>query len=644
MTALEARRQELGVDADHTFAARTAQDDDLGGTYVRFHQHYRGIRVLGGGGTIQLDPDGRERKLTDALVRGISIDVTPRLSALDARRAVEAAIQPGAYVAEPRIELAVLPERTRVKRGPVAGQALRENAADFERVVTGGKLVYRVETAERRPVRELVTLVDAQTGEILKSTDSAIHTQNLARTHYSGNQQIDVTSFGGNPPFTLVDPVRGSSEVWDEEVDSDPMFDLDGNWGDGQSYMPGLTARQTAGADCYFGMEVTWDMFKRTLGWVGIDDNSAGIGIGVHDSSMFNNAKFSSWSGNLYFGDSNRPGGTMCAMDVVGHEYGHAVMYETADVGHGVGESGGLNEANSDIWGILARIYFLKGGFASNASTLPSTTFNEADDFWQLGIDIGGMRSLFNPAIKYWTSSLDNTEEHSAAGPMDRAFYFLSHGSRPDVTSRTWSHSLPWGMTGLGNDTAATIWMRTVTHHLQSGDMYLDARGRTIDAVRDVFTMHGEEEKAVRNAFAGIDVGDPAVNAPAPPQQISEVEPNDSIAQAQSINFPSTTPVPGLRKIDVVGAGNNKDDFQITIPCGKTFAARLESMFADFDLAVFQAGNSTALDSSTNSGDADEVISLPSNAGCTGSTTFFVRVQSGSQLPGFYILHMDRRD
>jgi hypothetical protein len=162
--------------------------------------------------------------------------------------------------------------------------------------------------------------------------------------------------------------------------------------------------------------------------------------------------------------------------------------------------------------------------------------------------------------------------------------------------------------------------------------------------VRSLFEQFGTEEKAVRNAFAGIDVGDPAVNAPAPPDVVGEIEPNDDHAHAQNVSFTSTNAnVPGLRKIDVIGGGTGIDELEITVGCGKTFGARLE-VVGDYDLSVFQEGNSTALATSTNGSFEDDTIVLPASAGCSGSTTFFVRVKYIWGVPGVYVLHMDRRD
>jgi Zn-dependent metalloprotease len=653
---LQARRSTLGLGAGDDFAERSVRADERGGSYVRVAQRYRGLPVVGGGATLHVDAAGNEVGLSDALLRGIAVDTTPVLAPRDALAVLERTARPHAYAAEPRIALAILPERTRVRRStglPVvaaAAPAMRDNAADVEKRVTGYRLVYQVETSEAPPKRQLIAYVDARTGELISWRDSASYHENLAHTFFSGDQMVDVTSTSIPNFFELVDHTRSNSWVWDEGIaDGDVMTDIDGVWGDGKSFVPGLTSRQTAAVDCMFGMSVTWDMFENVFGWTGMDGNGVEIEMGVHDPDQFDGACFNDFDNNLYFGDSSLPGGQMCTLDVVGHEYGHAVMDKTADVGGGEGESGGLNEGYSDAWGVLSRMYKKLGGFAAQSTTIPNTTFDDADDFWALRIDIGGGRSMFNPGIKYWNSNLDDTEEHSAAGPIDRAFYFLSQGSKPDVTSRTWSHSLPWGMTGLGNTKAGKIWFRTVTHHLQSGDGYFDARDRTITAVRDLFTQFGDEEKAVRNAFAGIDVGDPAANAPADPAMITEVEPNDDHAHAQSVSFSSTNAaVPGLRKIDVFGTGTSNDEYKFTLACGKTFGARLESI-GDYDLKVFQERNSTALDSSANGAGEDDTVSLSSSAGCSGSTTFFVRViffagPGGMSSLGAYTLHLDKKD
>ena len=648
----------LGLEVDNDYVVNRADTDALGLTHVRVEQRYRGIPVIGGSATAHLDGSGATRDVTDGFVHGLAVDTTPRIAEAAARATVTRALALRAD-AEMRVGLAILPSYERVVRATGLALAATDritNAEQLDRRLAGARLVYRVETLERHPRRELIALVDATTGDVISTRDAMNHSftaVGMAHTSFSGDQPIDVDGPGFNTVFQLEDPKRSFAATWDEGVDSIapiPFGSNTGDFGDGKQFIPFFTSRVTAGADAHFGREVAWDMFKHVLNFRGVDGNGDAPGIGVHDPDQFNDAFFSGWDKNLYFGDSNRgpadqPLTTMCTVDIVGHEYAHAINSNMVTLPED-GESGGLNEGNSDIWGTMARIYFKKGGHAALSPTMPSTTMSESDAFWVMGLDGPGGRSMFQPADPYWFPSIGDEDPHVSNGPLDRMFFFLAQGSKPDVTSRTWSHSLPWGMTGLGNDTAARIWFRAFVTYLQGGDGYSQARSRAISAVRDLFGQNGPEEKAVRNAFAGVDVGDPAVNAPAPPVLVAETEPNDTEATAQVITFPSTTPVPGLRKVDIVGKGTSKDDFQITVPCGKTFGARLE-VVGDYDLAIFQQGSTTPMDNSTNGPGVDDVISMSSSAGCSGSTTFFVRVLFKSNpafIPAQYILHLDRRD
>nr|HEX4315796.1 M4 family metallopeptidase [Kofleriaceae bacterium] len=663
MASLHARRAALGLDDDHTFIVRKVHVDAVGGSHVRVQQLYRGVPVIGGTATLHLAADGSERELTDALLRGVAVDTTAQLTAADARARTEAFLHPGDYVGAPRIALAILPVRGSSRRKPDAAprSQLVENAADFERPITGYRLIYDVHTAEKHPKRELHTFVDAHTGDIVAQRSGSAHftATGDARTFFSkataSELPIDVDGPGANgDAFQLEDPVRGGAQCWDEDLDGPPMVSNSGVWGDNKSFVPGSTSRATACADAYWGRTVTWDMAQHVLDWRGTDGDGEGADLGVHDPDNHNNAEFSQWADNIYIGDSNHTGGTMASIDIVGHEYGHAIVNETADLPLGdPGQGGGMNEGTGDIIGALARIYFLKGAHDTLASKIPSTSASEINQFWIHGLDTGfGFRPMFAPSIQYFSTNLDDTEEHAASGPWSRMFFFLANGSTQDVTAATWSHGAPWGMAGIDNDKAARTFFRMLTVYLQSDDEYAQARDRMIDAVRDLFGEHGDEEKAVRNAFAAIDVGDPAVDAPAGPSVAVSNGANGSTSTAQEVDFSTVTPIPGWLKRDVIGTStdaNPKNDFQIRIPCGATFGARLEAA-GNYELAIFQSGNSSALASSNSGPNVDNVISLGSKAGCSGPdstpTKFFVRVllQAGPLpgAPGVYTLHLDR--
>lgn len=637
----------LGLDARHTFTATRSLAGPGGARLVRVAQRYDGVPILGATATVRVGADGVTTVASDALARDVDVDITPRISDRDALAAVEATLRPTPYRTPAQVMLAILPERTSVRLTARRPGDLRDDATQYERRTTGYRLVYRVVTSEARPRRDQIALVDATTGDVISQRDAGRYFDNTAHTLFSGDQTIDVTVGGAG--FELADPDHDDDSVFDVGGNSgDPWTHASSVWGDGEPFSP-FTSRVTAGVDAYFGLEVTWRMYNRVFDWKGVGDDGTRVHAGVHDPSLPNNAHYSGFdvfdlAHELSFGDSTHAAGEMCAIDVVGHEYTHGVTASTA--GLDGGEADGLNEGFSDIFGTLAKIYFKKSGFANVASSIPTTT---SQSFYVLGTDVtensSGLRNMITPKFRYFFDGIGDEEVHDADGPLDRAFFFLSQGADADVTSNAWSHGVPWGMDGIGNDEAGHTMFHALTSYVQSDDGYAQVRDRVIHSVTDLFVLFSPEEKAVRNAFAAIDVGDPEVGAPAAPEVTEVTGTHDSEATALAIGFSSTTPVPGLRKHDLTGFDRTgKDDFQVTLTCGESLGARLEQA-GTYTLAAFAQGNSSAIATGTSDGN-DLVLSVPSSTVCNaGTTTFFIRVLFQS-APAFvvpvYALHLDR--
>jgi len=606
--------------------------DPDGATHVRVDQRYKGLPVIGGTATIHTDAQGNE-DITDALVKDLDLDITPRLSAAQALAAAGAS-------ATDSIELAIAVDKKRVRTTPRRDGDLRDNALDYQRVVTGAHLVYRIHTHAEHPRRQLVTLVDATTSQ----RDEGGDLTNTAKTAYSNTHAITT---GGIPNlFFLEDPTRGNFSVYDMGSDDDgTLVDVDGVWGDGQKFVPFVTSRQTAAADAFLGIEVVWDMYKRVFHWNGLDNEGTAPTVGVHDADSPNNSHYS--DDEITIGDAvTTTGGTMATLDVMGHEFSHGVDHYSAGLGGDEGD--GLNEGNSDIFGTLSRIYFDDHAFDAGSSAIPATSISEINNLWIFGSDMqkgagtGGVRrSMFDPHFRYYFDHIGDENGHSSCGPIDRAFFFLAMGSSSDVTSPTWSHSLPWGMTGIGNDAAAHVWFNTLTRFLQSDDGYAEARAAAISGVRSLFTMNGPQEKAVRNAFAGIDVGSPAVNAPTDPGSAVVPPGHDSESNAFFATIPGGSPVDGLRKLDLVAVGNpGKDDIQLFVPCGESLGARLESP-NNYTLDAFDGGTHLVSGASQN---VDLVMTVPATACPSAPRTIFIRVlftSLGDGLVPSYVLHLD---
>jgi len=308
-------------------------------------------------------------------------------------------------------------------------------------------------------------------------------------------------------------------------------------WGDGQQYAKwpyGTEAGangQTAAVDAHHGMATTWDFYKNVFGRDGIDGLGTAPISQVHSLSFFSglyydNAFWSDGVFGMFYSDGSHgvnvdpftgnklagdPHGflSLTSMDIIGHEMTHGVTSHTAGLAY-ENESGGLNEASSDILGKMVEAY---------AKRLPGTDDRIPPDGvdWLVGAQVSpigaALRSMKKPSTDglsadSWYAGVKYLDVHFSSGPMNRAFYFLSQGASATQDAEDHSPYLPGGMSGIGNDHAARIWYKTLTEYLTWDADYATARAGAIEAATALYGAGSPDVAAVRNAFAAINVGE----------------------------------------------------------------------------------------------------------------------------------------
>jgi Zn-dependent metalloprotease len=109
------------------------------------------------------------------------------------------------------------------------------------------------------------------------------------------------------------------------------------------------TNLETACVDAYYAEQQEWNMLRTWLGRNGIDGNGRGFQarVGLNDTNAFWNGRFGS------FGHNSANNLQATSIDVVAHEFGHAIFQFTPG-GSGAGnETGGLNEAGPGRSGVI---------------------------------------------------------------------------------------------------------------------------------------------------------------------------------------------------------------------------------------------------------------------------------------------------
>ena len=515
----------LGLDDRNRLEVVAVARDGNGVSHVRLQQRFRGLKVWGGQAVVHLKPltgpAALAGPITNALVPDLQLEVSPNLQPGEALAVAQARVAPqGTYARPPTAELLVYPE-TMLR--PEVAEA--ENAEDFQVELVRNHLAYHLhlELENGAPeTRHEDLLVDAHTGAVLKAWSSLFTAKankavfTTGHSQYSGPVQLGSQTVACG--YTLLDPTRknlATRNLGGHTGGKGVLFTSPApEWGDGQNYRPEQGPKsangQTAAVDAHYGLQTTWDFYHNILGRDGIDGTGRSTYNLVHYDHAYDNAFWSNECFCMTYGDGDTFN-TLTAIDVVGHEVSHGLCHTTADLGY-LGETGGLNEANSDIFG--AMISFYAKGAEGKGAAIP-----ERGGRWTVGFDLQTsayphpLRYLYKPSLDgfspdAWSRDLDFLDVHYSSGPMNRAFYFLSQGASAKAGEDTYSSYLPKGMAGVGNDRALRIWWRTLQTYLTPGSRYVDARKGALRASEDLYGKGSPESWAVRRAFKAINVGE----------------------------------------------------------------------------------------------------------------------------------------
>ena len=520
---LRGRLASLAPGPDCDLEVKDVLRDPDGSRHVRLQQRYRGLRVWGGQAILHLDPGGAEGPPTDALVRGIQVDTHPNLGAAEALAIANQDEAPhGSYNRSPTTELVVYPasvlERVEGSRGGA-------NARDFAPRVTRHHLAYHVHTELQNGAPETRRddfLVDAHTGAVLKRWSTLLTLKSrgtpattVGKSQYSG--EVRLGSLSMDCGYVMSDPTRGYISTRDLAGGTFGHGALyvsqTGQWGDGQNYDPSRGTRsengQTAAVDAQYGLQTTWDFYRRILKRNGIDGTGRTVYNLVHYATTYDNAFWDDQCFCMTYGDGEMYK-TLTALDVVGHEVSHGLCHATADLEYD-GESGGLNEANSDIFGSMIRLYGTTG--RGQGARLPAQ-----GAVWTIGSDLATpMAPSPDPLhVQAQPGRLQSGRLDPGPGPDGRAHAFRPHepglllpqpGRQRQPEGRHLHQAPAQGHDGHRQRQGPA---HLVAHPLHLPDPHQPLPGRTpwgaIRAAEDLYGPCSPESIAVRLAFHGINV------------------------------------------------------------------------------------------------------------------------------------------
>ncbi|PTH88819.1 peptidase M4 family protein [Streptomyces sp. A244] len=488
----------LGLTPAQKTEVRDVVVDEDGTRHVRYDRTYHRLPVLGGDFVLHLNPDGTYRGTSRATTSALSLaSVTPKVTAPKAA------------------DLAA-----NLLRAAHLGETLKKPTAKPRLVVDAlhgaPKLAWQTDAVAHdelgNPVGRTV-LTDATTGARIDAWDSMESASGDGRSLYGGTVPLETTASGSS--YQLKDATRGGTYTGDAENKTDKCLltvcltrapatlftDADNQWGTGTT-----ADRSTVAVDAQYGTDVTWDYFKKVHGRAGIAGDGKGSFNRVHYGKDYNNAF---WDDNCFcmtYGDGDgKLMGPLVSLDVAGHEMSHGVTSKTAALTYS-GESGGLNEATSDVFGTLVEFH------AANAEDRGDWLIGEK--VVRSGLGREALRFMDKPSkdgksADCWNAKLGDLDVHYSSGVGNHFAYLLAEGSGSKTLNGV-SYTSPTcdGSTvdGIGRAALGKIWYRALTVYMTSSTDYADARTATLSAAKDLYGADSTEQKAVAAAWKAVAV------------------------------------------------------------------------------------------------------------------------------------------
>ncbi|MFC4070165.1 M4 family metallopeptidase [Actinoplanes subglobosus] len=480
---IKARPAAIAAAGGESYTAYRSTVDADGDAHVRYTRSYQGLRVYGGDFVVHTDAAGKLTGTSVGLAAPLTLVTTPKVTSAKALRAAQDRFE-GTRTASGTPELFV---DASTGHGRLA----------WETVIHGW-------APDKQTPSHLHVITDAITGAHIGEYNEIESVAGTGASVYSGTVAVDTTLSGST--YNLIDPERGNGRTCDMNNGTSTcttFTDDDNIWGTGAT-----TSRQSAAVDAHFGAAATFDYFKNVHGRNGIFGDGRGVPSRVHYGNAYVNAF---WDGaQMTYGDGAGNAKPLVSLDVAGHEMSHGVTENVVSGGLTYsGESGGLNEATSDIFGTAVEFY------ANTASDPGDYDIGEKIDIRGTGAPL---RYMYNPTLDgsshgCWSTSTNSVDVHYSSGPGNHFFFNLAEGTGATAygTSPVCGSAAP--VTGIGREKAEKIWYRALDVYFTSNTRYVNtttpantSRAYTLSAATDLYGLCSTEYKTVQAAWTAVNV------------------------------------------------------------------------------------------------------------------------------------------
>ena len=446
-------------------AIMSSKRDQLGNTFYKYKQTYKGIPVDGRELVVEANDENTSSMLAGFFESNINVETTP---SLDGQRANSMALEVDSLIVHQQPELQI-------------------------HVTTGQPtLVYRSivqYNSEETGLHLDEIFVDANDGTVI-STINLIHT-GLSRSLYTKNDGC----------------IRSTNEL--------PGSYLFGERGPSGSTDP-------YAQDAYKNIGIAYQFYKHLWNRDSLDGKGMALKATVRvkidqgQGCQGDNAFFMGAPHNImvFASDGTRLKNVAGALDITAHELTHGVTSTESQLKY-ENESGAINEALSDIFGSGAEAWSDSGGSANGS---PAGGIKPNTNTWTIGEKAAQSnemkRRLYSPTLDGQSKDNytdrgtcgsssncpDNGYVHTNSGIMNLAFYLLSEGGK-HPRGKTSNQ-----VTGIGMEKALRIYYHSATNTFTSTTGFQTARTLLAKSAESLYGKCSAEWTAVNESYDAVKV------------------------------------------------------------------------------------------------------------------------------------------
>ncbi|MBL8607230.1 MAG: M4 family metallopeptidase [Myxococcales bacterium] len=375
----------------------------------------------------------------------------------------------------------------------------------------GAKLAWalRVDLASAKVSTVYSYRVDAKDGALLEGYEDRPSLEGSGTDALGAKRAIRVSADGSKPgSYIMVQPAEaGLTPIATGSVDPQSFPIGSSSLTDWDPRTPGQGGVGAA-VSAHANLAVVQDYFRMRFKWSSFDNKGSPLRVFVHDPTATAQSAYWDMANGIHFDDGSvHKGGPFkpfaAALDVCAHEYTHGVMQHRVPGGLvNQGESGAVNEALGDIFGVFVKKAIGGAGrpelfgdliYSAGYRDLAHPS-NQA-----VGQNLTGPEYRQPDSMKKkFVGFTDNGGVHINSGIVSNAFYLMTVGGTNDTSKLEVRSSLGW-------EKSEDLWW-TVTAGFHPAIGITEVAEQTMSAALRKYKAKSPEFQAVACAWVATEV------------------------------------------------------------------------------------------------------------------------------------------